>query len=902
MSSSSLEKSVEKSLLNLNQEKSLKDLFWSKLNYDRVNQELSLRNWSDRIASELASDPLLLASGGRNNDFRVIYSRLKSDRLLKQKEREIVDTLLPDNPYSLFVFSNEARSQWHFLNVKYDDSPQKRKLFRRIKVEAGDNQLRTAIEQLSLLDLESFNSDSPLEIQKQHDEAFDVEVVTQKFFSEYRQVFERVEKLIQGINISEQKRLYTQKLFNRLMFIGFIQKKGWLQYNGQTDYLSALWKAYCKEQTKQSNFYRDRLSHLFFSGLNNSSGVNIIDINNGGFLKDLIGTVPFLNGGLFERDDEDKESQIIIPDECIDSILHELFQKFAFTVTESTPLDVEVAVDPEMLGKVFEELVTGRHESGSYYTPKPIVSFMCRESIKGYLKTQVTEESKEAIALFVDEQNSSELSNSQDVLEALKKVRTCDIACGSGAYLLGMLHELLDLRQRLESPLTPLEKGGIEESNTVYQHKLEIIQNNLYGVDVDVFAVNIARLRLWLSLAVDYEGDKPKPLPNLKYKIEIGDSLISPNPTAIKLTDVLIDKYRQVKAQYTKTHDGNQKKELEKEITKLKKEISLITYGNDEVDKFDWSLDFAEVSADGGFDIVVANPPYGAKVGDKVRDLYFDRRIDGAQSKDTYGLFLARCLQLLNSNGQLSFIVSDTWRTIKSHKPLRKRLLNNTTIAHLIDLPSWVFNATVNTCIFTASKIKPSNEHNLIAADLRSIENGDWQSLTNNLDAIANSSVDLQPLNYARYTYPQSLIGTYENLSFFIASPTLYKLFSDNQLSRIKSIADVKVGLQTGDNEYYLRKREGVRGSYEILDESKLLTEQDIAQLTDEEKLNGVNPNKYKGRHFLPYDKGGESNASAGWLPNYYVPTQYFIDWSKDAVTRLKIATRADVKQRKKVK
>jgi hypothetical protein len=168
MSSSALEKSVEKSLLNLNREQSLKDLFWSQLNYDRVNKELSRRNWSDRVADELAENSLLLVSGGNNNDFRVIYSRFKSDRLLKQKEREVVNNLLPDNPYSLFVFSNETRTQWHFLNVKYDDSPQKRKLFRRIKVEAGDNQLRTAIEQLSKLDLESFNSDSPLEIQKQH--------------------------------------------------------------------------------------------------------------------------------------------------------------------------------------------------------------------------------------------------------------------------------------------------------------------------------------------------------------------------------------------------------------------------------------------------------------------------------------------------------------------------------------------------------------------------------------------------------------------------------------------------------------------------------------------------------------------------------------------------------------
>lgn len=197
----------------------------------------------------------------------------------------------------------------------------------------------------------------------------------------------------------------------------------------------------------------DRLSHLFFSGLNNSSGVNIIDINNGGFLKDLIDNVPFLNGGLFEQGQEEKDSKIVVPDECIDSILHDLFQKFAFTVTESTPLDVEVAVDPEMLSKVFEELVTERHESGSYYTPKPIVSFVCRESIKGYLKTQNLsptlsyEEREQAIALLVDEQNSSELTNSESILSALKKVKTCDLACGSGAYLLGMLHELLESPQ-----------------------------------------------------------------------------------------------------------------------------------------------------------------------------------------------------------------------------------------------------------------------------------------------------------------------------------------------------------------------------------------------------------------------------------------------------------------------
>ncbi len=656
--------------------------------------------------------------------------------------------------------------------------------------------------------------------------------------------------------------------------------------------------------------YRDRLSHLFFSGLNSPQEVDISNINNGGYLKPLIGSVPYLNGGLFERDKDDNDTQIVLPDECFKAIFTELFERFNFTVTESTPLDVEVAVDPEMLGKVFEELVTGRHESGSYYTPKPIVSFMCREALKRYLKTQVSTEVASCVALeqtaiqvrvglpdviaqFVDEHDPSRLNNPEAVLEALRQVKICDPACGSGAYLLGMLHELLDLRQCLFAT----KKLG---SESIYQRKLEIIENNLYGVDIDPFAINIARLRLWLSLAIEYEGDNPKPLPNLKYKIEQGDSLIAPSPETIgMLRDDFIRKYREAKVNYMRAHLKPEKQKFESEIESLKIQIALFTRGSSQVTGFDWAVEFAEVFSAGGFDIVTANPPYGASVDENVRQLYFDRRTEGAQSKDTYGLFMARGLQLLRSGGQLCYIVSDTWQTIKSHKPLRKRLVENTEIAHLIDLPTWIFNATVNTCIFTAAKNTPSKEHNLITADLRSLKTGDWQSLTKNLNAIGDRSVDLQPLNYARYTYPQALIATYENFSFFIASPTLYKLMSDKNLSRMGSIADVKVGLQTGDNEYYLRKRAGVRGSYRILDESKLLTERDIAQLTEEEKRNGVEPIKYGGRCFLPYDKGGESDSDEGWLPNYYVPTQYFIDWSKSAVQRLKTATIADVKRRK---
>jgi hypothetical protein len=644
-----LQQSILNSLQNLKSLDVLKRLFWSQLNYERVNQELSHRKLTDAVAYEVKGSPLLLASGGANNAFHVIYTRLKSEELSRQGERNVVNHLLKDHPYALFVFSNNSQSRWHFLNVKYDNSPQKRKLFRRITVGEGE-QLRTATERISLLDLEQISPNaSPLDIQTRHDEAFDVEAVTQEFFREYRNTFEKVEGLIQGIEGDESKRLFTQKLFNRLMFVTFIQKKGWLKFQQRTDYLSALWEAYQDDDgISNKNFYRDRLAHLFFRGLNNPQEPDIVGIKNGSFLKELIGIVPYLNGGLFEEGEDDQNPQIIIPDDCIDRILHDLFQRFAFTVTESTPLDVEVAVDPEMLGKVFEELVTGRHESGSYYTPKPIVSFMCREALKGYLKTQVVTESHDAVAQFVDEHNPDSLVNPEAILAALRKVRCCDLAAGSGAYLLGMLHELLDLRQCL------FTTKGLD-SNTVYQRKLEIIENNIYGIDKDVFAVNIARLRLWLSLAVEYQGEKPNPLPNLKYKIEVGDSLTAPSPvTTGVIRHELITQYSQRKAEYMRTHEGGKKRKLEEEINELKTQIRLITNGSTKAPEgFDWAVEFAEVFADEGFDIQVANPPYVRQ--ELIKDLkpalqkVYPATYNG--TSDLYCFFYARALQLLKVGG-----------------------------------------------------------------------------------------------------------------------------------------------------------------------------------------------------------------------------------------------------------
>jgi len=720
--------------------------------------------------------------------------------------------------------------------------------------------------------------------------AFDVEKVTREFYREYRRVFEHVEALIEGFDNSESKRLFTQQLFNRLMFITFVQKKGWLKFDSQTNYLPAIWNAYSSESDSNTNFYRDRLRLLFFTGLNTPNDVNIVDINRNGVLQKLIGDVPYLNGGLFEEDDDDRNPDIFIPDECIEAILNDLFNRFNFTVTESTPLDIEVAVDPEMLGKVFEELVTGRNEKGSYYTPKTVVSFMCREAIKGYLG---------GYEELVDEHDTGSISISEarQLLRKLSQITVCDPACGSGAYLVVMLHELHELYRLLD---TRAEEVTARDN---YQRKLAIIRNNLYGVDIDSFAVNIAQLRLWLSLAVEYRGDRPEPLPNLDFKIEVEDSLTAPDPqVGVKpgFRVELIKQYKEKKDAYLQPHSLGEAHTLLQEISQLRQLIADWTHPGVEVEGFDWAVEFAEVFANGGFDVTIANPPYGIKCDDPLRFHYFPRqKNEDPQSKDSYGLFIARALQLLKPGGFFTFIISDTWRTIRSHRPLRAKLVQDTTVLHVLDLPSWIFEATVNTCILSLRKQLPLDEHNLIAVDLRNLSAGDWTALEANLAAVAMQIPDVQTTTYARYTYPQSLISSNDNSSFFIGSPKLYRVLSDESFVRLDDLADIKQGLATADNKYYLRKSADAHGSYDTVDSSELLTEHETSNLTESEKRNGIDPAKYGGRHLVRYDKGGESDADAGWLPNYYVPTRYFIDWSKKAVQRLRTATIADGKRRK---
>jgi type I restriction-modification system DNA methylase subunit len=665
----------------------LKKLFWTELNYDKANSPISRKGWGEQASSALVDDPMLFATGGK--DFHVIHARLKSEKLLMGDERPVVSRLLQNHPYSLFIFSNASQDQWHFLNVKYDDDVQKRRLFRRISVTPLDR-LRTASERLDKINLDDAPNVAPNTIQKLHDDAFDVEPVTKEFFQEYARIFDGVEGAVKGIRDAERKRLFVQRLFNRLMFVAFIQKKGWLTFNGSKDYLTTLWRAYQRDNAvADKNFYTDRLKPLFFFGLNSSNEVNQVGINRGGFLKTLIGDVPYLNGGLFDEDDDDKDEKIVVPDKALDVVLNDLFSRFNFTVTESTPLDIEVAVDPEMLGKIFEELVTGRHETGSYYTPKPIVSFMCRWALKEYLAIQLPSEATSAIAHFVDEHDPVGLHDAESALDALRRIKVCDPACGSGAYLLGMLHELLGLRAAL------FATKHLDEVS-VYERKLEIIQRNLYGVDIDQFAINIARLRLWLSLSVDFDGHAPEPLPNLDYKIEAGDSLAAPNPSGDLeqgFRKKLIDEFLALKGHYLTAH-GAEKIELRKSIEKLKETISGWSHGSGTLTGFDWAVEFAEVFASRGFDVVVANPPYVnalefARSYPKEYRQALNRIFDSASGAyDLFVPFMERGINLLKPAGVLAYITPNKYLAASYATALREFLLENAELQKIVDLSS----------------------------------------------------------------------------------------------------------------------------------------------------------------------------------------------------------------------
>jgi len=371
---------------------------------------------------------------------------------------------------------------------------------------------------------------SPKAIYNKLREAFSVEKVSKIFFEDYQKMFFNVRQFLceKNINIKEAHE-FSQQLLNRIMFIYFIDKKRWLKKSPK--FVSWLWDRYSQEKTKNNelNFYTHWLSPLFFEAFNNQfthSEYLPDDVQN------VLTNAPYLNGGLFKKYEFD-DIKLELPDDFIKAIINFL-EKYNFTIREDLPLDVEVAIDPQMIGYVYESLanvaeeIYERQDLGIFYTPKAEVDFMCRRSLSEYLYKS-NKINKEIIYNLLFNENKQEVEklfkiDDYEKLEyALDNLSVLDPACGSGAFLVGMLYVLVEMYKFVFNHL--------QREMTDYGLKKSIISNNLYGVDVMPWAVHSAELRLWLSLMIESDlrpSDlKRYPLlPNLNLKLRIGDSLV----------------------------------------------------------------------------------------------------------------------------------------------------------------------------------------------------------------------------------------------------------------------------------------------------------------------------------------------------------------------------------------
>lgn len=486
---------------------------------------------------------------------------------------------------AFIVYHNPENNKWRFSYVSeltgYDASGNFTTIVtepKRYTYVLGEGEsIRTAAERFSILSkkAEYITLDDVKE-------TFSVEKLSKAFFDEYKKHYEnfcdymmKTPSIRAGIFNGDDKAIrdFNKKLLGRIVFLYFIKKKGWLGVpiennwgSGDLNFLSNIFKQY----ENPDLFYSNILTRLFFDTLNTKRDNDIIELINGQKYK-----IPYLNGGLFEEDDSNQRN-IIIDGKLFEN-LFEFFNQYNFTIYEDDPNDQTVAVDPEMLGHIFENLLEDNKDKGAFYTPKNIVHYMCQESLieylstwfenKGYdvinyisfdntnqpklfsenetrvgqliLETPIENNNKKIDRYLIekflnknltDDDKNLILKHADEFNKALDNVKICDPAIGSGAFPMGLLQEIFTAKQTLWH----YQYGNLKNF-PVSDIKLNIIQNSIYGVDIEKGAVDIARLRFWLSLVVD--EDVPKPLPNLDYKIVVGNSLVS----KIDDTDIEID-------------------------------------------------------------------------------------------------------------------------------------------------------------------------------------------------------------------------------------------------------------------------------------------------------------------------------------------------------------------------
>ncbi len=537
-----------------------------------------LNGFDGNVASNaLKLGYILLNEDGIERQIAVYEVTLAQGIILERNRvglRNVLRKYWKDIDAAFIVYHQPESPKWRFSYVSeltgYDAEGE----FIKIKTEPkrytyvlGEGEsTRTASERFSIVAAKG--SKATLDDVK---EAFSVEKLSKAFFDEYKNHYDifcdfMVSKpyIRQTIFDGDEKAIrdFNKKLLGRIVFLYFIQKKGWLGVPLKSEWGKGDFNFLTKQFEHFRNkdlFYTEFLSTLFFDTLNSKRDGDLIELVKGEPCR-----IPFLNGGLFEEDDK-KHRNLILPAELFQNLFG-FFNQYNFTIYEDDPNDHTVAVDPEMLGHIFENLLEDNKDKGAFYTPKEIVHYMCQESLIEYLTTwfenkgyeikgysefgntqpqlfPVNEGRKGQLVLEADTKRKGKqidrlliekllkkkltdddkrlvLEHSDEFHQALDQVKICDPAIGSGAFPMGLLHEIFTAKQILHS-----FKFGNAKDFDASSVKLNIIQNSIYGVDIEKGAVDIARLRFWLSLIVD--ESEPKALPNLDYKIVAGNSLVS---------------------------------------------------------------------------------------------------------------------------------------------------------------------------------------------------------------------------------------------------------------------------------------------------------------------------------------------------------------------------------------
>ncbi|MCX8015122.1 MAG: hypothetical protein N2748_03805, partial [candidate division WOR-3 bacterium] len=482
-------------LARIKSKEDLKNLFIENWNWDNPRLSRYHFNFPDEIRCYL-QETIGIAE---KLDCKVILLRLNDvvypERHLKSIERKILNSpdfkRILDNNIFVFTYDN-----FNYINfVKAEKIGTNVKIKRFFITPENRNKLRTPEEQLNKLKLETNITDAYW-VRKKIEEAFSVEAVTERFYDGYIDIFNKIKQSLQKQKIVvEEKKLrdFIHQILNRIMFLYFVQKRGC--FNNDKNFLANFWDEYKKKFIDKNEFHTKWLNVLFFESLCQPSWL-YKDKDYLGDFNQILKHAPYLNGGLFEKGELD-EIGWQIPDELFHNIF-DFFESFNFTVEESTPFDIDIAINPEMLGNVYEHLVNTEEQeeqakAGIFYTPKIEIELMIRRSLVEFLYNKLNIDKKK-LYQFIFKETEQEIgcpftnTEAEKVLKEFDDILILDPACGSGHYLVVTAQILYELKQVIWQCL------GIEHLDK-YEEKKKIIERNIYGNDIKEWAVEVAKLR-----------------------------------------------------------------------------------------------------------------------------------------------------------------------------------------------------------------------------------------------------------------------------------------------------------------------------------------------------------------------------------------------------------------------